>query len=355
MNTWKRCPSMSVKVSWAPGWGSSRRTMARVPSGQEDRSSRSVISATSAPSRSSMPSAVTAGRHRRLGTASTAGSDGFGQVVADGETHAPVPAGIDETVAEAPGIGPGHDLDLVRVDRQLLQGGVEDLDVVGGGVRPGVAGAELAGQGLPGGVEIDQQGMEPEPPLVGRCRLFLLRVGVDQRPVEVEHVEPRIHARRPGRRPSLRPSPPDGGQHRLVDGAQRAPRRRRRGHVAEQRRLVPQRAQVRDGLPVVGQHHGQIDQDLAPVMAPTALFRPRHHRRQPIRQPGRLGQIAQQPGPCMVHDTPTPGGHPQPGTNPITLHLGSALLGRGPAPSTSAVFLARRAFTRIPSVSPRAY
>jgi hypothetical protein len=44
----------------------------------------------------------------------------------------------------------------MRVDRELLQGGVEDLDVIGGGVRPGVAGAELAGQGLPGGVEIDQ-------------------------------------------------------------------------------------------------------------------------------------------------------------------------------------------------------
>jgi hypothetical protein len=38
-----------------------------------------------------------------------------------------------------PGIGPGHDLDLVRVDRELLQGGVEDFDVIAGGVRPGVA------------------------------------------------------------------------------------------------------------------------------------------------------------------------------------------------------------------------
>jgi hypothetical protein len=36
------------------------------------------------------------------------------------------------------------------IDRQLLQGAVEDLDVIGGGVRSGVAGAELAGQSLPG-------------------------------------------------------------------------------------------------------------------------------------------------------------------------------------------------------------
>ena len=38
MNTWNRWPSVSVKVSWAPGWGSSRRAIARVPTGQRDRS-----------------------------------------------------------------------------------------------------------------------------------------------------------------------------------------------------------------------------------------------------------------------------------------------------------------------------
>ena len=62
---------MSVKVSWAPGWGSSRRAITLVPSGQPVVSTRSVISATSAPSRSSLPSAVVAGRHRFSGVPST--------------------------------------------------------------------------------------------------------------------------------------------------------------------------------------------------------------------------------------------------------------------------------------------
>src|SRR5437016_5444448 len=44
-------PSGSKRVKWAPGCGSSRRQMARVPSGQAERSSRSVSSATPAPPR----------------------------------------------------------------------------------------------------------------------------------------------------------------------------------------------------------------------------------------------------------------------------------------------------------------
>jgi hypothetical protein len=59
--TWKRCSSPSVKVSWTPGWASSRRTTVRIPDGQSDRSTRPVISVTSGWSPSSVPSAVTAG------------------------------------------------------------------------------------------------------------------------------------------------------------------------------------------------------------------------------------------------------------------------------------------------------
>jgi hypothetical protein len=47
--TWKRWPSWSVKRSWAPGWASSRRQIARVPSGQVCRSIQPVSSHTSAP------------------------------------------------------------------------------------------------------------------------------------------------------------------------------------------------------------------------------------------------------------------------------------------------------------------
>ena len=51
MNPVTRCPSESVNRSCAPGWGRSLRRISRVPSGHADRSTRSVASATHAPSR----------------------------------------------------------------------------------------------------------------------------------------------------------------------------------------------------------------------------------------------------------------------------------------------------------------
>ena len=61
-----RYPPTSSKRSRAPGWGLSRRMITRMPSGRPDRSSRSVISATSAPSLGS-PSALRAGAQAVLG------------------------------------------------------------------------------------------------------------------------------------------------------------------------------------------------------------------------------------------------------------------------------------------------
>src|SRR4029453_36960 len=46
MNTWKRWPCWSVKaiLCAAPGWGRSRRQIARVPSGQPERASSRLAS-----------------------------------------------------------------------------------------------------------------------------------------------------------------------------------------------------------------------------------------------------------------------------------------------------------------------
>jgi hypothetical protein len=52
---WKRYPSWSVNDSCAPGCGRSRRTITLDPSGQDERSSRWVISTTSPFSRSDPP------------------------------------------------------------------------------------------------------------------------------------------------------------------------------------------------------------------------------------------------------------------------------------------------------------
>ena len=74
----------------------------------------------------------------------------------------------------------------------LVQCLADDLDVVGGGVRPGVAGAQhdhraltapVAGSVVdPGG-----QGVVAEPLLEGRCNALLVGVDIDQGGVDVDH------------------------------------------------------------------------------------------------------------------------------------------------------------------------
>jgi hypothetical protein len=62
----------------------------------------------------------------------------------------------------------------VRINRELSESVVEDDHVIRRGARPGVPGAEQAGQRFAGGVEEREQRVEPEAPLVGRGRSFLL-------------------------------------------------------------------------------------------------------------------------------------------------------------------------------------
>ena len=61
---------VSNSESWAPGCGRSRRTISRVPSGHVDRSTKSVSSTTSAPSRRAPPASM-AGCQQPVGTIMT--------------------------------------------------------------------------------------------------------------------------------------------------------------------------------------------------------------------------------------------------------------------------------------------
>ena len=96
---------------------------------------------------------------------------------------------------------------FVRIDRQLRERRVEHLDMIGRGVRSRVAGPQLRGERFAGRVQIRHQRMEPEPTLVGRGRTFLLGMGGDERAVEIDHIEPRIRARRPRLPPEPQPAP----------------------------------------------------------------------------------------------------------------------------------------------------
>jgi len=155
--------------------------------------------------------------------------------------------------------------------RQLGEGGVEHRYVIGGGAGAGVAGPQQHGQLLAGGIQPGAQRVEPEPALVGRRRLFLLRVRPDQGGVDVDHVEARVHARRPRPCTGSGPGLADAAQGGVVDGLQGPPRRRRRRHLPEQGGLVAQHRQIRDRLAAVGERHRQVDQDPAPVMAARPL------------------------------------------------------------------------------------
>jgi hypothetical protein len=73
------------------------------------------------------------------------------------------PAGRSERVTAARRVAADQDRAAMAVlVGDLLQGPVEDGDVIGGGVRSGIARAQLPGQGFAGAVEEAEQGVVAE-------------------------------------------------------------------------------------------------------------------------------------------------------------------------------------------------
>ena len=101
-------------------------------------------------------------------------------------------------------------------------------------------------------------------------------MGTDERGIEVDHVEARVKTGRPGLGPRLCSRRRDPFLCCGVDGLEGPPRRRHRGHIAEEGRLVGQHPQITDGRRPVRYGHGQIDEHLTPVMASSALLGRRH-------------------------------------------------------------------------------
>ena len=217
---------------------------------------------------------------------------------------------------------------------------------------PALPGRKLRGERFAGRVEIRQQRMEPEPALVGRGRSLLLGVRGDERAVEIDHIEPRIRARRPRRRRAAARA----AAIRASSVSSTASRARHavgdRRHLTEQVRLIAQHRQIGDRFAAIGEHHRQIDQHPAAVMAPTTLLRRRHRRRQPLGQPELIGQIAQQARTRMATTClPSPVTHSR---GRVELRCISEVpsWARDLLASTTAVSLTRRAFSRTrPTIS----
>ena len=88
----------------------------------------------------------------------------------------------------------------------------------------------------------------------------------------------------------LRSRPPDRLQTRLVKDGQHTPGGRVGGHLAEERLLVAERAQVGQAVAAVGKGEGEIAHDTARVMARAALAHANERPGEGARQPDPVGQ-----------------------------------------------------------------
>jgi len=186
------------------------------------------------------------------------GADGLGEVVADREADAPLPAEVEQLVAGARRVDAQQQLDrLDLLAGDLLERRLGDVDLVGGGIRAGVARAQLCAQRLARLVEVGEQRVKAKAALEGPGGALLVGVARDQRGVEVDrhllgrHPEPpRLGAGLRVRGPQA-VEPAGLASDRLDD----AKRRGVRGDGAEQRRLIAHRAQVGQAVAAVGEHH----------------------------------------------------------------------------------------------------
>jgi hypothetical protein len=105
------------------------------------------------------------------------GADRLGQVIADGETDLSLATPAKQLVAGAGGVHAQHQLDLLDVRfGDLPDGLLGDRDLVGRGVRAGVARPQLTGQRLAGLIAVGEHRVKPEAALEVPGGAFLLGV-----------------------------------------------------------------------------------------------------------------------------------------------------------------------------------
>ena len=133
------------------------------------------------------------------------------------------------------------------------------------------------------------------------------------------------------------PGPPAAGQRRRVQAGQQPPRGRRPrrpartgrpGHAARPDRRSPRRR--RRASPPDRPRPG-------PDHARRAAAATRQRLTEPAGQPGRVGEIGQQPGAGVTDHTPPTTGNNDLGTRPGTLHLESAFRAERWDPQTSPI------------------
>ena len=187
-------------------------------------------------------------------------------LVADREADAGVAAVGGEGVGAPADVGAGEDLAVEVRLGQLLQGQLQHLEVIGGGVGGGVAGPQdrrpAARLSRPGSRAAGGSRSRPcscrrrlpsrsgRPAARRRCRGSAPRAG--------------LRHPRPGQR--LGAGGADRFEQAGVDRLEHPVGGRLRGHRPEQRLLAAQNAEVRDVIAAVGDRHGEVAQDDAGVV-----------------------------------------------------------------------------------------
>jgi hypothetical protein len=101
------------------------------------------------------------------------------------------------------------------------------------------------------------------------------------------------------------------------------------GHRAEQCGLVSEHRQLREAVGPIGDGHGHVGEHDAGVVGVPGDPTVAHGQRQPLGQPRSVGQLGQQSGADVGHQSVTVGGHLGAPDRLATMHLQGALLLRG--------------------------
>ncbi|KOT97337.1 hypothetical protein ADK87_19605 [Streptomyces sp. NRRL F-4711] len=162
---------------------------------------------------------------------------------------------VQECLGASGAVGPDEQVGAVAVGvGDLGQGLVQDGDVIGGGVGPGVARPEQTGQGFAGVVQEAQDRVVAEAALVSGSRMLLLGVAGDQGGVDVQDQAgqaataglrsgyrcPGLGGLQPGDLPRGGPGRAQSRQCGGVDVGQQPPGGRSGGHRAERLTLIAQ-------------------------------------------------------------------------------------------------------------------
>jgi hypothetical protein len=233
------------------------------------------------------------------------GTDRRGQLVAEREAHVRCAAVVGELVRRARGVRAHEDLDRLDLrGRDLLQRPVKHRHVIGRGICAGVPGPQQRAERLACLIGVGVQRVKPVAALPVAGRALLLRMAGDQRRVDVDRelLRRAVQLPEPLARPGVRRAQRVHKRGVRRDPVDHPKRRGVRRDCAEQRLLVAHGTEIGNALTAVGEHHRQIADHAARIMATTPLLDRDKAQRQRPRGPQPVGDARQQRGARVRHE-----------------------------------------------------